>query len=299
MNWDDCDTFCHVIEFGGFSAAARVMKRSKSTVSGSIGRLEVALGTRLLERTTREMQLTEAGEALYLSIGALFTELRDARSDALARGDVVEGTLRIAAPYEFGAHHLGPVACRLMARYAKLKVRIDVEHGAINPMGRRCDIVFATPDSNLPESSSVQRRMFSLERGVFASPELLRHHGEPSTPQELAGLPLLSCSHDREWTFSSAGGTSQSVPTLAARLTSDNANIRLQAAVAGIGVLRITATYCEPDVLAGRLRRLLPDYTCAPLRVYALLPSKRLMSAKVRIFLDALEQHAGDIGGTR
>jgi DNA-binding transcriptional LysR family regulator len=292
MTWDDYDVFCQVVEHRGFSAAARAMKLPKSTVSASIGRLEDALSARLLERTTRRVRLTEAGEALHDAIGGLFSGLREAHAEALAQGDVVAGTLRIAAPYEFGAHHLGPVACSLMTRYPQLKVRIDVEHEVINPMERRYDIVFATLESELPASSVVQRRMLLLDRGVFASPDLLQRCGEPSTPQELAELPLLCDSADTEWTFTAADGTTESVPTRSPRLSSDNANVRLQAAVTGLGVVRVTATYCEPAVRAGRLRRLVPDYACAPLRVFALLSSNRLMPAKVRMFLDALGQHA-------
>ncbi|VTU32583.1 D-malate degradation protein R [Variovorax sp. PBL-E5] len=293
MNWDDYDVFCHVIEHGGFSAAARAMDRPKSTVSASIGRLETELGTRLLERTTRQVRLTEPGETLYQSIGVLFTGLREARTDALAQGEVVAGTLRIATPYEFGAHHIGPVACSLMARYPQLKVRIDVEHHAVNPLEHRYDIAFAMLDAGLPASSVVQRRMFTLERGVFASPELLQRLGEPVLPQDLSSLPLLCGSADTKWTFTAADGTSEAVPTPTSRLNSGNADVRLQAAIAGLGVARITATFCEQAVRAGKLRRLLTNYTCAPLRVYALLPGKRLMPAKVRMFLDALGEQAG------
>ena len=293
MNWDDYDVFCHVIEHGGFSAAARAMDRPKSTVSAAIGRLETALGTRLLERTTRQVRLTEPGETLYQGIGALFTGLREARTDALAQGEVVAGTLRIAAPYEFGAHHLGSVACSLMARYPQLKVRIDVEHHAINPLERRYDIAFAMLDAGLPASSVVQRRMFTLERGVYASPELLQRCGEPAQPQDLAALPLLCGSADTRWSFTAADGSTQAVPTPISRLNSGNADVRLQAACAGLGVARITATFCAQAVRAGKLRRLLRDYTCAPLRVYALLPAKRLMPAKVRLFMDALGEQAG------
>jgi DNA-binding transcriptional LysR family regulator len=292
MSWDDYDVFCRVIEHGGFSAAARAMDLPKSTVSASISRLETALRARLLERTTRRVRLTEAGETLYDSVGALFTGLREARAEALARDEVVAGTLRIAAPYEFSAHHLGPVACSLMTRHAQLNIRIDVTHELIHPMERRHDIVFATLEGELPASTLIQRRMLSLERGVFASPELLAHRGAPSTPQELAELPLLCDPADVEWTFTAADGAIESVPTRAPRLSSDNANVRLQAAVAGLGVARITATYCEPAVRAGQLRRLLPGYTSAPLRACALLPGRRLMPAKVRLFLDALGQHA-------
>lgn len=293
MNWDDYDVFCHVIEHGGFSAAARAMDRPKSTVSASIGRLETELGTRLLQRTTRLVRPTEAGETLYHNIGSLFIGLREARADSLAQGEAVAGTLRIAAPYEFGAHHLGPVACSLMARYPGLKVRIDVEHEAINPLERGYDIAFAMLEGGLPTSSVVQRRMFSLERGVFASPDLLQRQSQPVTPLELAAMPLLCGSADSKWTFTAADGAIDTVPTLAARMYSGNADVRLQAAIAGLGVARITATFCEQAVRSGRLRRLLTDFTCAPLLVYALLPGKRLMPAKVRMLLDALERQAG------
>ncbi len=215
MNWDDYDVFCRVIEHGGFTAAARAMDRPKSTVSASVARLEAELRARLMERTTRQVRLTEAGETLYQGIGPLFAGLREARADALAQGETVAGTLRVASPYEFGAHHLGPVACALMARYPQLKVRIDVEHEAINPLERRYDIAFAMLDAGLPASSMVQRRMFSLERGVFASPELLERHGEPATPQELAALPLLCGLADTKWTFTAATRNGLSLPPTA------------------------------------------------------------------------------------
>lgn len=293
MNWDDYDVFCHVIENGGFSAAARALDRPKSTVSAAIVRLETELGSRLLERTTRQVRLTETGESLFHSIGPLFTALREARVDALAQGKVVAGTLRIAAPYEFGSHHLGPVACSLMGSHPLLKVQVDVEHGAINPLDRRYDIAFAMLDVGLPASSLIQRRMFTLDRGVFASPELVQRLGEPREPQALATWPLLCGSSDAQWTFIAADGQVETLLTPSSRLNSGNADMRLQAAIAGLGVARITATFCEQAVRAGRLQRLLPDYTCAPLRVYALLPGRRLVPAKVRLLLDALGAQAG------
>ncbi len=293
MNWDDYDVFCHVIENGGFSAAARALNRPKSTVSAAIVRLETELGSRLLERTTRQVRLTETGESLHHSIGPLFTGLREARVDALAQGQAVAGTLRIAAPYEFGSHHLGPVACSLMSSHPLLKVQVDVEHGAINPLDRRYDIAFAMLEVGLPASSLIQRRMFTLDRGVFASPELVQRLGEPREPQALATWPLLCGSSDAQWTFTAANGQVETLPTPSSRLNSGNADMRLQAAIAGLGVARITATFCEQAVRAGRLQRLLPDYTCAPLRVYALLPGRRLVPAKVRLLLDALGAQAG------
>ena len=288
MSWDDYDVFCYVIEHGGFSKAARAMDRPKSTVSAAVERLEAALGARLLERTTRHVRPTEAGETLHHGIGPVFAALREAHTDALAQGDTVAGTLRIASSHVFAAHHLGPVAFDLMTRYPKLKVCIEVVNEAINPLDRHFDVAFAILDSALPASSLVVRRMFSFDRGVYASPAFLQRHRDPVKPQDLAALPLVCGTNETEWTFTALDGTTETVPTHAPRLRSGNVDVRTQAAMAGLGVARIASFCCESAVRAGQLTRLLPGHRMEPLRVYALLPSKRLMPAKVRMFLDAL-----------
>jgi DNA-binding transcriptional LysR family regulator len=289
MEWDDFDIFCHVIEHGSFSAAALALGRPKSSVSAAISRLEGRLNMRLIERTTRRLRLTEAGESLYREMSPVFGHLRDVVGDTLARGASVSGTLRIAAPYEFGAHHLGAVACAMLAQYSNLEIDIDVEYAPVNLFDQRYDMVFTMVDKELPPTSGVARRMFSLERGLFASPSFLAQHAEPRTPEQLHSMPLLAASSDTEWTFLDEAGNQTSIAVEAPRLRSSNAGIRLQAALAGLGIARITATYCDPSVQAGRLKRLLPGFMCAPLRVYALLPTRRLMPAKVRVFLDTLE----------
>src|SRR3954465_8550591 len=114
MNWDDFDAFCQVVDHGGFTAAARALDRPKSSLSTSVARLETELGTRLLERTTRQLRLTDAGESLRSDISRPFAQLRESAVDALAQGATVQGTLRIAAPYEFGAHPRVCVACQVM-----------------------------------------------------------------------------------------------------------------------------------------------------------------------------------------
>lgn len=292
MQWEAYDIFCHVVEQGGFTAAARMLDRPKSSISASVIRLEDLLQTRLLERTTRSLRLTEAGEALYQGIGPLFASLRDAHGEAIAQRRGVVGTLRIASPYEFGAHHVAPVATAMMRSYPQLRVTIDVEHTWVNPQEQHYDIAFAMLQSELPASTIVTKRALSLARGVFAAPELLARHPPVRTPADLARLPLLAGAGDTEWPFQDAAGNPHRVAIAQPRMTSSNADVRLQAALAGLGVARITATFCAAAVALGRLQRLLPDYDCEPLHVYALLPAKRLMPQKVRVFLDGLGEHA-------
>lgn len=292
MDWDDVDAFCSVIEHGGFTAAAQAMNRPKSSVSAAVARLEVHIGARLLQRTTRQVRTTEAGQAFYRDVAPLFQRLREVRVDAMALGTAVAGTLRIAAPYEFGAHHLGAAVATMLARHPDLRIELDVEHGRVDPLDRRYDIVFTMYDDDLPDSGRVARRIFSLPRGVFASPRLLDGRPRPRRPEDLADLPALASITDLEWSFSDRQGRAASVP-IRPRLRSANADVRRQAAVAGQGMARVTATFCEELVRDGKLVPLLPEWTCAPLLIYALLPGRRQLPAKVRYFFDLVARSRG------
>ncbi|WJR78984.1 LysR family transcriptional regulator [Bradyrhizobium sp. NP1] len=292
MDWRDWELFCEVVEHGGYSAAARVLGHPKSSLSAAVQRLESHLGLRLIERTTRHLRLTDAGDTIYRRVRPLFTALHDTRSEALAMSSAIAGTLRIKSPYEFGAHHAGPVACALMSRYPELTIRIDVEHEVVNPVAENYDIVFAMLEAPLPSAAIVIRRVFSLERGLFAAPALLDRLGEPRTVADLAHFPLLAGPTDTPWAVTAPGGAVEHLAVEKARLVSSNAHIRLEAALAGHGVLRVTASFTAAAVQAGRLRRILPDHVCEPLNVHALLPARQFVPAKVRCFLDALEAHA-------
>jgi DNA-binding transcriptional LysR family regulator len=292
MDWRDWELFCEVVQHGGFSAAARVLGHPKSSLSAAVQRLETHLGLRLIERTTRHLRLTDAGDTIYRRVQPLFIALHETKTEAIAMSSAVAGTLRIKSPYEFGAHHAGPVACELMARHPDLTIRIDVEHEIVNPVAENYDIVFAMLEAPLPSAGIVIRRVFTVERGLFAAPSLLERLGEPRTLEDLARLPLLAGPSDAAWAITPPGGEAEHLPVEKARLVSSNAHIRLQAALAGHGVLRVTASFTRAAVEAGALRRLLPDHVCEPLSVHALLPARQFVPAKVRSFLDALEVHS-------
>ncbi len=292
MEWRDWELFCEVVRHGGFSAAARVLGHPKSSLSAAVQRLESNLGLRLIERTTRHLRLTDAGDTIYRRVQPLFVALHDTRSEALAMSSSIAGTLRIKSPYEFGAHHAGPVACELMSRYPELMIRIDVEHDIINPVAENYDVVFAMLEAPLPSNGIIIRRMFSLERGLYAAPALVERLGEPRSWDQLMKFPLLTGPSDTPWAVTTPEGTVEHLEVQKARLVSSNAHVRMQAAIAGHGVLRVTATYAGAAEQAGLLRRLLPDHVCEPLNVHALLPARQFVPAKVRAFLAALDAHA-------
>jgi len=294
MDWRDWELFCEVVQHGGFSAAARVLGHPKSSLSAAVQRLESNLGLRLIERTTRHLRLTDAGETIYARVKPLFIALHDTHGEALAMSSTISGTLRIKSPYEFGANHAGPIACELMDRYPDLVIRIDVEHEIVSPVVENYDIVFAMLEAPLPSTGIVIKRVSSLERGLYAAPSLLAKFGEPRTVEDLARLPVLTGPSDAPWALTTPAGVTEHLDVQKARLVSSNADIRLQAALAGHGVLRVTASFTNAAIAAGTLRRVLPDHICEPLNVHALLPARQFVPAKVRCFLDALEVHGRD-----
>ena len=287
MDWNDVEAFCQVIERGGFTAAAKAMGRPKSGISASVARLETELGARLLQRTTRRVRPTEAGESLYQDAVGVFQRLREIRIDAQARGKAVGGTLRIAAPYEFGAHHLGAVACAMLEKYADLRVDLDVDYGHVDPLDRRYDIVFSMFDVG-PDSGRVSQRSYPIARGLYAAPALLERFRNVRAPEDLADLPAIASTMDAEWTFLDAAKEAHRVP-IRPRLRSVNADVRRRATVEGLGISRIVRTFCAAEVKQGKLVEVLPEFQCAPLVFYALLPGRRLMPPKVRVFLESLK----------
>ncbi|HZD25196.1 MAG TPA: LysR family transcriptional regulator [Alphaproteobacteria bacterium] len=293
MLLDDYEAFCRVAEKGGYAAAARALGGSRSALSAAVLRLEGALGLRLLKRNTRNVRLTQDGEALYRRIAPLLRQLREVHDRARADAALVSGVLRIATPYEFGAHHLAAVVCRLLARHAELEVRIEVHHEMIDPFDAPYDVVFSMAETELAASNVIAKRVYTLERGLFAAPSLLAGHDPPRQPADLARLPLLATPADREWQFSRRR-SEQRIAVTRPRMRSSSAEIRRQAALAGLGVARITATYCADFVRQGLLCQVLADWRCAPLPVYALFTERRLMAPKVRALLDAFDNGAGD-----
>src|SRR3954467_4265555 len=227
MDWNDVEAFCCVIERGGFTAAAKAMSRANPSISAPGAPLETEIGARWLQRTTRRVKPTEAGESLYQDTAAMFHRLREVRVDAMARGKAVAGTLRIAAPYEFGAHHLGAVACSMLGRYPDLRIDFDVDYGRVDPLDRRYDIVFSMFDED-PDSARVARHSYAIGRGLFAAPAFLERYRPLRQPEDLADVPAIASTLDAEWTFHDLEKKEYRVP-IRPRMRTVNAEVRRRA----------------------------------------------------------------------
>jgi len=292
----DLIDLCLVVQYGGIGAAARAIDRPKSSLSLAIRRLEDELSVRLMDRSKRHFQLTERGLELYGGISPLLAQLDRVTSDFGMSSDQVLGSLRIAAPYEFGAHHLAPVVKNLVARNPQLTIALDVQYAPIRELfGSGYDVVFVMTNGNLADSGLVSCRAFLLNRGLFASPAFLEQHPCIAVPADLANIPLIASSRDTPWRFTDQQGQVFDVPVSRSHFMSSNADVRRQAALAGFGVTRVVASFCDKAVRSGALLRVLPEFDCAPLCVYAVVDDRRLMPAAVKALFDELEKTAPDL----
>ncbi|GHD55990.1 LysR family transcriptional regulator [Jeongeupia chitinilytica] len=286
-DWNDWYRFVLVAQLGSFTRAAERLGMPKSSLSLAISRLEKRTGVRLFERSTRRLRLTEEGGQLLQAVQPLFTQLDDIADHLHAADDRLRGVLRIAAPYEFGTQQLGDVICNVLADHPELDIHVDVSARRVDPLADGYDIVFVVTVDALPDSSQVMRRVVSVERGLYASPALLKASPPLMSPAALGGWPLVASPNEQQWQFASPHGEPLLLP-LSPRLRTQNAALRLRAAVEGLGVAMLATTFCEQEVARGELVRLLPDWPTDPLQIYALLPARRLMPARTRHFLERL-----------
>ncbi|MGO4325814.1 LysR family transcriptional regulator [Cupriavidus sp. 2TAF22] len=294
IEWKDWEIFCRVVEGAGFTRGAELADVPKSSASAAVARLEVQLGVRLFERTTRRVRVTERGQQLYDRVAPLFSELREISAEAASVSEQVSGTLRISTPYEVGSLHLSPVITRLLRLHPELRVEVDVTWDQPDLVERGYDLAFVMTDTGLHDSSFASKRVVLIERGFFASPSLIRARGLPRTPQDLVCWPILGNAEDRRWEFLRDGSEVASLP-VEPRMRTQSAELRLKAALDGLGVARLSPRYVQDELDQGRVVRVLPAYTTSPLKVFVLMPARKLMPASVRVFLDVLEDTLGRI----
>lgn len=291
----DLIDLCLVVEYGGFGAAARAISRPKSSLSLAIRRLEDNLSIRIVDRTKRGFHLTDRGRSLYEDVNPLLAQLHHVTSSFRASSGQVEGALRIAAPYEFGAHHVAPVVKSLLARNRQLTITLDVQYAPVRELfAAGYDVVFVMANGNLADSGVVSCRVFMLERGLFASPAFLERHPRILVPEDLARVPLVASSQDLEWRFTDADDRRCEVPIQGWHFRSSNADVRRQVAIDSFGVTRTVASFCREAVHAGKLVRVLPGFECAPLCVYGVVKERRLMPATVKALFEELERISPD-----
>lgn len=279
--------FVEVARQGGISAAARALDMPTSTVSRWVQELERRLGVRLLQRTTRSVQLTEIGEGYYRRALSVVESFEEAHAWVRSRAEVPTGTLRVTTFQLFAATLLGPVVVAYLEQNPGMSVQVIVGERDLNLIDERIDVAIRV--GSLSDSSLVVRKLAQMDGWMLASPEYLDRHGAPAHPRELARHSNLVYKHHQEAiTLPFSNGREQFDVTLPSRCAANSVELVRQATLGGLGVGFLPPMLVHDDVAAGRLVRLLPDWTTVSLPMYAVYPSRRHLAQKVRAFVDLL-----------
>jgi DNA-binding transcriptional LysR family regulator len=284
---EDLSTFVEVADAGGVTAAARRLGLPKSIVSRRLVRLEQDLGAQLLARTTRGAALTEAGASFREHAARVVAEFEAAREAVSPEGDVC-GRLRIAAPLSFGPTHLAPVLADLARRHPKLHVHAAYSDRFVDLVGEGFDA--AVRVGYLTDSNLVARRIAPLRGKIVASPEYIKAHGTPRTPEELLKHECLMQGTE-SWRFVSNGKTITVRPQ--GRFKADNGVALTVAAIAGIGIAALPDFLIEAHIASGALQPVLVDYPPPEIGIYVVRPPGEFAPRKVRTLIDILVERFG------
>ncbi len=291
--FEDMDVFVRIVDAGGISRAAGQLGVAKSAVSRRLAELEGRLGVRLLNRTTRQSSLSEAGRAYYqraLQILADVSELNAATADSQC---ALEGVLKVAVPLSFGLRHLSPAITEFAESHPNLIIHLDFSDRQVDLVEEGFDLAIRIGE--LADSSHIARRLAPMRRLLCASPDYLARNGAPAKPQDLkthAGLHYSNVP-STSWKFVGPDGQASNVspPT---KMSANNGDFLLKAAVAGQGLALLPTFLIWQEIENGDLVPVLSDYTVPSNHAYAIYPQTRHLSLRVRIFIDYLrERFAG------
>lgn len=283
--------FAEVARTGSFTAAADSLSVPKSTVSRKVSNLEARLQARLLQRTTRSLSLTEVGEAYYAQVLVMMRAAREAEAVAGSLTKGPTGTLRITAPPLLGEVFLWDIAHEYMDLYPEVDVDLMLHMRLVDLVGEGFDLAIRV--SRNEDSSLIARILGQTHLVCAASPDYLDARGRPEHPRDLSQHECMSYaarSDSFEWTLQRGTGPDAEPENVSVdgRLKVNSFEILRKAAVAGRGVALLPRLMYTQEFESGALERVLPDWHTPPAHVYALYPTRRHLSEKVRAFLDLL-----------
>ncbi|MFC1749054.1 LysR family transcriptional regulator [Pseudomonadota bacterium] len=275
--------FVAVAESGGFSSAARKLGVSKSAVSKRITQLEDKLGVRLLYRTTRRLNLTEAGEHYYENAVKALAYACEAEDSVTQLQESPQGRLRINAPMSFGRLHIAPLIPKFMAQYPEINIDLVMNDSVVDLIEGGFDIAIRGGD--LPDSTLVARKLAPMHSVVCASPDYMAQNTMPRTPAELSEHNCLLYAYSvNEWCFQKEAKIETVQVT--GNYQVNNGEALREAILQGSGIGRIPTFVAGPEIASGRLDVVLSDYTMPPKTLYAVYPKRQHLPAKVRLFID-------------
>jgi DNA-binding transcriptional LysR family regulator len=279
--------FAKVVESRSFAGAAAELKLSKATVSKAVSRVEARLGARLINRTSRRLALTDAGRLLADRAARILADGEAAEDAALAQATQPRGLVRLAAPMSFGVLNIAPLLPEFLATYPELSIDLHVSDAMVDLIGEGFDAAIRI--AVLPDSSLVARRLCEMPRYLVGSPDYLSKHGRPRHPLHLTEHRCIGYSYamtPETWRFTKDGKSATVRPSGPLRV--NNGDAMLPALIAGTGVGILPEFILRDALAAGRLERLLPDWSLPAGAVYWVTPPGGPRPKRVEILADFL-----------
>lgn len=280
--------FARIVESGSFSAVARELGMIQPTVSKQMTALEEKLGARLLNRTTRRLSLTDAGREYYERCQQILDEVQEMETEVTGLQNRPTGTLRVNTPVAFGNVHMLPLILAFRRKYPGVAVDLSLDDRYVDLVQEGIDV--AIRFGELGDSQLVARHVGSSASICVASPEYLAAHGTPKMPSDLRDHQCITYTYlfSNEWPFDSPDGA-QSIKVHGDFRANSGMTIR-SAALEGAGIASVPAFLIREDVETGRLVQILSQFAPGPIRISAVYPSARLLSRKVKLFVDFIQQ---------
>jgi DNA-binding transcriptional LysR family regulator len=281
----DLEIFARVVSAGSLSAAGRELELSPAVVSKRLRRLEDRLGTRLLQRTTRQIALTEAGQGFFERIVPILAGLDEAEAFVTRRSTVARGTLKITAPTSFGRLHIAPYLRHFMADNPDLNINLMLTDKIVDIVGDGFDVAIRIGE--LADSSLVAKRLAPVSRILVAAPSYFRDRMMPRTLDDLAQHICIAPHNGEPWRLEGPQG--QVIHRPQGPLATNSSEVVREAVLGGVGIALRSTWDIGPELAAGALQRVLPEYEGSRnVAIHALYPSKQFLPAKVRLFIDFL-----------
>lgn len=285
--------FSEVAATGSFSEAARRLRSSKSAVSRHVAALEADLGARLFHRTTRSLTLTEAGGGYLERVSAILADLAEADAAVSELQSAPRGKLRVNAPMSFGFLHLAQALPEFLALYPDVTMDLAMNDRYVDLVEEGFDV--AVRIGAMEDSSLIARRLAPVKIVICATPDYLKQHGAPRTPQDLRNHDCIANSNmtrGHEWRLLDDMGRLQTIP-VHGRISANNGDAMRIAVLNGLGISMLPSFIIGEDLKSGALVSLLESHVPQNVGLHAVYPHGRHLSPKVRAFVDFLARRFG------
>jgi DNA-binding transcriptional LysR family regulator len=283
---DAMQAFVAVADLQGFAPAARKLGLSPSGVTRLIAALEERLGARLLQRTTRSVSLTDVGTRYLERARRILADVEEAENSVEGERTRPSGRLVVSAPIGFGRLHVSPVMSKYLARYFEVSAELRLSDRIINLVEDGVDL--AVRIGHLPDSTLVARHVGEMRRILIAAQAYLKRRGEPKTPQAITSHDTIQFGAAPDWRFVEDGREIRVVPT--PRFSTNSFDAAIRYAEQGGGLTRVMAYQAADALKRGRLKIVLAKFEQPALPIHIVYPTSRLLSAKVRAFIDLVTE---------